>query len=61
MEDFHITINLTNRCNLNCYYCIGEVPYNYIYDDISITTIKFIIKMINMYLTRYNIYIFIGR
>ena len=53
MKEFCISINLTNRCNLNCSYCIADVPYNPVYNDISLTAIKFIVKMINTFISEY--------
>ena len=55
MNEFFITINVTNRCNLSCPYCMADAPYNVIHDDISITLIKYIIKMVNDYLFNYKI------
>lgn len=57
MVDFFISINLTNRCNLGCKYCIAESPYNQIYDNITLSNINFIVYMINKYLSDLKIFI----
>ena len=56
---FIISINITNRCNLNCDYCIADAPYNQIFDNISLTNIKFITNMVNIYLQDFNIYVYL--
>lgn len=48
---YYISINITNRCNLNCAYCIAYSPYNLIFDDISLNKIRMLVKLINMYLS----------
>lgn len=57
LPKFYVSINLTNRCNLNCKYCTASVPFTTVKNDITLSTVKYVVKMINMYLSSFNIYI----
>ena len=58
-RNFYISINITNQCNFNCEYCISNVPHQITLNYISITAIRYIVEMINMYLQNSNIHVIV--